>query len=491
MTLPMDISQHLSARHLFEGVGEKVIAELARATTLSHLRRNQPVWQIGDSPSHLYLILYGLIKRTALASNGNERVLDLLTGGDCLGLSELIARQPYGSGAIAAQPTHMLCIEAATVRQVISRVPVIGQRISELLAGRLLQMEEETTVRESRSSSERVLDFLVQCAPQPLPANGETTIRLPASKHLIASRIGLTPETLSRALRELTYAGLIINRSTSILLQNGPINLRAGLLSEQTSDTGVSSERRYTSARAGKTSVPMYSVINIAGRQRMLSQRMAKYWLMLGPSQSRARARRDLLQTIELFDRQHRLLGEITSDGKLLEVRTRLGRLWKSYRTLLERPHASDTARSLFALNEEVLQATDEQTQIYARMSESHSADLVNVAGRQRMLAQRVAKFLLFADQGIHVAESQAGIRAAVSEFDQTLDQLDELAQGKEIRSALLGVRMRWFALQSSIKDSAALTHAARAASISDLAEQVVRQMDGAVLLFERAAESS
>ena len=57
------------------------------------------------------------------------------------------------------------------------------------------------------SSTERVIGFLLQLAGA--PANGSIDIELPASKHIIASRLNLTPETLSRVLHNLSESGLI------------------------------------------------------------------------------------------------------------------------------------------------------------------------------------------------------------------------------------------------------------------------------------------
>ena len=81
---------------------------------------------------------------------------------------------------------------------------------STVLAGlgmRLHSLIQDVENYSLHSSIERVIGFLLQLAGT--PAGGPVDIELPASKHIIASRLNLTPETLSRVLHSLSESGLI------------------------------------------------------------------------------------------------------------------------------------------------------------------------------------------------------------------------------------------------------------------------------------------
>jgi CRP-like cAMP-binding protein len=67
---------------------------------------------------------------------------------------------------------------------------------------RLVQQIEHLTVR---SSTERLADFLVKLADN---RNERAILRLPYDKGLIAARLGMQPETLSRALAKLRPLGV-------------------------------------------------------------------------------------------------------------------------------------------------------------------------------------------------------------------------------------------------------------------------------------------
>ena len=60
-----------------------------------------------------------------------------------------------------------------------------------------------------RSSTQRVIGFLLQRTGQDDEAGRDVEIDLPTSKQVIASRLNLTPETLSRIFHDLTAAKLI------------------------------------------------------------------------------------------------------------------------------------------------------------------------------------------------------------------------------------------------------------------------------------------
>ena len=90
-----------------------------------------------------------------------------------------------------------------------------------MLAGlsmRLRSLIHDVEDYSLHSSTQRVIGFLLQLAGTPAGASVE--LELPASKHIIASRLNLTPETLSRILHGLTESGLIAVKGRHITVQD-------------------------------------------------------------------------------------------------------------------------------------------------------------------------------------------------------------------------------------------------------------------------------
>jgi len=63
-----------------------------------------------------------------------------------------------------------------------------------------------------------VIGFLLDRTATAQRLKDQITIELPAAKRVVASRLNLTPETLSRVFRELSRDGLVIVDGLRILI---------------------------------------------------------------------------------------------------------------------------------------------------------------------------------------------------------------------------------------------------------------------------------
>ena len=158
--------------------------------------------------------------------------------------------------------------------------------------------------------------------------------------------------------------------------------------------------------------------INKAGRQRMLSQRMAKAWLALVHRTESSAAQPILDRSMALFDRQ---LVELKAYAPSADIRKTYGELegaWSEYKGLLvgTRPNR-DSATRLLRTDARVLALAHQGTVQYEAASGKPVGKLVNVAGRQRMLSQRMAKFFYAATLKVDTAQASAEIARAREEF--------------------------------------------------------------------------
>jgi CRP/FNR family transcriptional regulator, dissimilatory nitrate respiration regulator len=109
-------------------------------------------------------------------------------------------------------------IAPASIRSLAGRDTTFAQRMATLLAARMLDLLTEVEASELRPASERLAGYLLQLAA-PRGEDGRLTARLPATKTLIAARLGMKKETLSRLLHQLAGRHLIevARRDISIL----------------------------------------------------------------------------------------------------------------------------------------------------------------------------------------------------------------------------------------------------------------------------------
>jgi hypothetical protein len=136
--------------------------------------------------------------------------------------------------------------------------------------------------------------------------------------------------------------------------------------------------------------------INKAGRQRMLSQRISKAYLALVHKIEVGSAQQIMDRSIALFDRQ---LVELKAYAPSPAVRETYGKLeasWADFKgVLVGSAPSKEQAAKVVQADAAILALAHQGTQQYEQHSGKALGRLVNIAGRQRMLSQRMAKFYL------------------------------------------------------------------------------------------------
>jgi hypothetical protein len=186
--------------------------------------------------------------------------------------------------------------------------------------------------------------------------------------------------------------------------------------------------------------------INKAGRQRMLSQRMGKAWLALVHGIEKTSARGVLDKSMALFDRQLVELKAFAPNPEIKTTYNQLEAVWSDYKAALVGT-APDKAAALALLQQDakVLALAHQGTVQYESALGKPLGKLVNMAGRQRMLSQRMAKFYLAARLPVDASTATAEIAKARSEFVSAMVQLRDAPEATaRIKEALILADGQW-----------------------------------------------
>jgi CRP-like cAMP-binding protein len=108
----------------------------------------------------------------------------------------------------------------AVVSELIDQDSTFARKLLAGMAIRLHGLIQDVETYSLRSSTQRVIGYLLQVADNDAPCE----IALPTSKQVIASRLNLTPETLSRIFHDLSDAGLITVQGKRVSLHD-PVRL--------------------------------------------------------------------------------------------------------------------------------------------------------------------------------------------------------------------------------------------------------------------------
>jgi CRP-like cAMP-binding protein len=206
----LDIPQILSRLPLFQELVPEQIAVLEAACRERRLAKGEMLFQKGDPPKGFFVVVFGQIKLAFPSSQGNEKVVQILGPRQSFGEAVMFMDRPYPLFAEGLIDSLLLHIGSTTVFELLERDPLFARRMLAGLSMRLHSLVHDVETYSLRSSAQRVVGYLLQhCPQQDGPCEGSFNISLPTSKQVIASRLNLTPETLSRIFHDLSADGLI------------------------------------------------------------------------------------------------------------------------------------------------------------------------------------------------------------------------------------------------------------------------------------------
>ena len=219
-----DIPQILAHLPLFLELVPEQLAHIASHTREKRLQKGEMLFQKGDAPRGFYVIVFGQIKLAFPSSQGNEKVINILGTRQSFGEAAMFMDRPYPVYAEALADTLLLHIARHAVNDLLAADPSFARRMLAGLSMRLHTLVQDVESYSLRSTTQRVIGFLLQHGETEEKTGNEQrneiTIALPTSKQVIASRLSLTPETLSRVFHELANSGLITVHGKDITIHD-------------------------------------------------------------------------------------------------------------------------------------------------------------------------------------------------------------------------------------------------------------------------------
>ncbi len=190
--------------------------ELLEISRIAEFRRNTVIYPEGGKTSFIYNVISGVAETYHLLPGGERHITTFLFPSDLLGLSE---NGRYVATAQALTPMIAYKIPFDSMDRLIRRDPALDVVLLCKLCDELRQSERHALITAKHDARARVAAFILWLRQRTLPERtNEDSVTLPMLRHDIADYLGLTMESVSRALSQLEAARLIRRQGPRTLL---------------------------------------------------------------------------------------------------------------------------------------------------------------------------------------------------------------------------------------------------------------------------------
>lgn len=194
---------------LFSSLDEESLAPLFEKARPMDLVPHETLFSQGDKAERFYIVLSGSIKLFRFSKEGHEKVIEVIEEGHSL--AEAIMFMDgitcYPVNAEALEKTTVVGFNSQVYRQLLESSPQSCFKILGALSLRLHKRLNEIETLTLKNSRHRVCRYLMDVIGK--DAKPGSQIHLPVAKQLIAARLAMQPETLSRIFRDLIAEGII------------------------------------------------------------------------------------------------------------------------------------------------------------------------------------------------------------------------------------------------------------------------------------------
>jgi CRP-like cAMP-binding protein len=212
----------LAATELFQAVSPDELTELARHAGTRRLVRGDILFNEGEEPDALYVVLRGRVAIANKSFDGRESVVALMEAGDLFGEMGMLDGRPRSAEGRALEPSEVLELQYEPVRELLARHPELLWGVVRMLADRLRGMDEALADSVFLDVTGRTAKRLLELA------NGASEFLLPVTQEELAGMVGASRERVNKAIASFIRLGWLEQADRRYrILQRDRLELRA------------------------------------------------------------------------------------------------------------------------------------------------------------------------------------------------------------------------------------------------------------------------
>lgn len=202
--------QVVSRVPLFSGLAPEVLRAVVAEARVVRLPRGHTLFRQGDSAKVLHVLMEGQAGLVGSVDD-DETVVEIMDAGEAFIIAAVLTGKPYLMGAVALSPCRVLELPRGPLLAAIMSSPELALAMLSSLARHYRMMVREIKSLKLKSAGQRLAGYLLALTAK---RRGSVILKLPHNKGLIAQRVGVRPETLSRVFATLRGQGVVLDGNT-------------------------------------------------------------------------------------------------------------------------------------------------------------------------------------------------------------------------------------------------------------------------------------
>jgi len=213
---PETTREVLKKSHLFSSLTDEQLDRVCQHSATEKFHEGQALFRQGDSVNYFYLVIAGRIKLFRLSPDGQEKIIDIVTEGNTFAEALMFMDQPhYPVSAAALSRAEVICIDTRDFKAMLCDSIETCFLLMGDMSSRLRRLIHEIDTLSLHTGTCRVASYILQSAP-----DDRDTFNLDIAKRVIASRLSVKPETLSRIMKDLHQRGILTVEGSKITIHD-------------------------------------------------------------------------------------------------------------------------------------------------------------------------------------------------------------------------------------------------------------------------------
>jgi len=192
---------------LLSSMSETSARSVIDAASLLTLPARHMLFTEAGAAEYLYYVLSGHVRLFRTSRDGREADIRICSTGETFNDCMIFEMGNHRYSAQTTECCLLARLELSRIRAMLEADPTVARAMIETLSKNNLKVMDCVANDRLQTAPQRVAHYLVTQAPT---ENGAYSLRLPFQKSVLAGKLGLAPEALSRAFSTLKSRGVSV-----------------------------------------------------------------------------------------------------------------------------------------------------------------------------------------------------------------------------------------------------------------------------------------